>query len=92
VLDKDSSFKSLSIKTPKIDDDEIVECSTKEMVAALEPVTSATGALKCSAVFLLPPWAMASVLKADTVDPSELLCALAADAKVFDTAYEGDPN
>jgi hypothetical protein len=90
VLDKDSSFRSLSIKTPKIK--EIVECSTKEMVAALEPVTSATGALKCSAVFLLPPWAMASVLKADTVDPSELLCVLAADAKVFDTAHEGDPN
>jgi hypothetical protein len=62
------------------------------MVEALEPVTTATRALKCSAVFLLPPWATASVLKANTVDPGELLCVLAADAKVFDTAHEGDPN
>jgi hypothetical protein len=90
IMNGDQAFKGYKITTPPIEN--IENCIDVQGLKDLDIPQTTTGQLKCSGIFLLPPWAMRATIKADTKDPLELLLFLKNEAAVFDTAHEDDPE
>jgi hypothetical protein len=90
LFDPEHALKAYKANTPK--PDAISACDSPEAVAELEPPAGGSRAhsFHCSGLFLLAPHQALTVIKRGSVDPKDLILALASDAESFDSLHDED--